>query len=132
MASLSTVREAVVQRVLNDVELRNNSWYDEEVVKLEGWADDLRLSLERELKEFDRQIADARREARVADTLAAKLEAQRALKALEQRRTSARRSLFEAQDRIAERRDDLIGAVERQLTVQPFWSQRFVVAWQLV
>ena len=39
----------------------------EEVAKLEGWADDLRLSLERELKEFDRQIADARREARGAD-----------------------------------------------------------------
>ncbi len=130
--NLAVAREAAVQRVLADVEQRNSGWYDEEVAKLEGWADDLRSSLERELKELDRQITEARRVARAADTLAAKLESQRVLKALEQRRTAARRSLFDAQDRIAERRDELIAAVERQLTVQTTWSELFVVHWRLI
>ena len=102
------------------------------MTKLDAWADDLRLSLERELKELDRQIAEARGVARGADTLAAKLDAQRALKALEQRRNVARRELFDAQDRIAERRDELIAAVERQMAVQQTWSERYVVGWRLV
>ena len=37
-----------------------------------------------------------------------------------------------AQDRIAERRDKLIAAAERQFAVQATWSERFVVEWRLV
>ena len=33
----------------------------EEADKLDGWADDLKLGLEREIKELDRQIKEARR-----------------------------------------------------------------------
>ncbi len=130
--AVTAAREEACQRVLAEVERRNAGWYDEEVTKLDAWADDLRLSLERELKELDRQIVEARGVARGADTLAAKLDAQRALKALEQRRNVARRELFDAQDRIAERRDELIAAVERQMAVQHAWSERFVVGWRLV
>ena len=31
-----------------------------EAMKLDGWADDLKVGLERELKELDRQIKEAR------------------------------------------------------------------------
>jgi adenine-specific DNA-methyltransferase len=130
--SLSAVQEGACQHVLAGVERRNAGWYDKEVVKLDTWADDLRLSLERELKDLDRQIMEARGQARSADTLAAKLEGQRVLKSLEHRRSGARRELFDAQDRIAERRDELIAAVERQLAVQATWSERFMVGWRLV
>lgn len=37
-----------------------------------------------------------------------------------------------AQDRIAERRDKLIAAAERQFAVQATWSERCVVEWRLV
>lgn len=131
-STLTAVREEACQRVLADVERRNVGWYDDEVTKLDASADDLRLSLERELKHLDRQTAEARGLARGADALAAKLDAQRALKALEQHRNAARRELFDAQDRIADRRDELIAAVERQLAVQSTWSERFVVGWRLV
>lgn len=128
-STLTAAREEACQRVLADVERRNVGWYDDEVTKLDAWADCLRLSLERELKHLDRQTAEARGLARGADALAAKLDAQRALKALEQHRNAARRELFDAQDRIADRRDELIAAVERQLAVQSTWSERFVVGW---
>ncbi|MFN7456414.1 MAG: helicase-related protein, partial [Gemmatimonas sp.] len=130
--TLAVARDQACQLVLAGVERRNAGWYDEEVTKLDTWADDLRLSLERELKDLDRQIMEARGHARGADTLAAKLEAQRTLKTLETRRNNARRELFDAQDRIAERRDELIAAVERQLGVKTSWSERFVVSWRLV
>jgi hypothetical protein len=37
--------------------------------KLDGWADDLKVGLERDIKEIDRQIKEARRAATAALTL---------------------------------------------------------------
>ena len=72
-----------------------------------------------------------RRLSRAPETLQAKLEAQRALRSLEARRNRARRELFESQDRIGQRRDELIAGVERQLQFSNTWNERFVVAWAL-
>lgn len=117
--------------MLRGVERRNGAWYNEEVSKLDRWADDLRLSLEQQLKQLDQQIAEVRRLARLAETLADKVELQRNLKGLEQRRNASRRELFEAQDRIIARRDELIEAVERQLAMSCQWDERFVLSWAL-
>ena len=43
---------------------RNAQFFSAEADKLDGWADDLKLGLEREIKELDRQIKEARRAAR--------------------------------------------------------------------
>ncbi len=131
-ARATEVREAAIKALLEDVERRNAGWYDEEVQKLDAWADDLRLSLERELKELDRAISEARRGSLAAVTLTDKLAAQRELKRLEGARAEKRRALYDAQDQIAERRDQMIAAIERQLGAQHTWSEVFVVRWQLL
>jgi adenine-specific DNA-methyltransferase len=130
-AALDAAREAAVARVLSEVDRRNASWYDEEVVKLDEWANDLRTSLERELKELDRAISEARRGSLAAATLAEKLDAQRRLKTLEQERATKRRALYDAQDRIAARRDEMIAAIERQLGSTHTWSEVWTVRWRL-
>lgn len=130
-ATLSAARELAIALVVAEVDRRNAAWYDEEVVKLDEWANDLRTSLERELRDLDRAISDARRGSLAAGTLAEKLEAQRALKALEKQRADKRRALYDAQDKIAERRDVMIAEIERQLGATHTWSEAFVVRWEL-
>ena len=76
--------------------------------KLESWADDLKLGLEREIKEMDRQIKEARRAATAALSLEEKLAAQKQIRALESQRNAKRKSLFEAQDQVDAQRDQLI------------------------
>src|SRR6185437_12709223 len=72
---------SAVQRRRADIELsiseRNAKFFDEESTKLEGWADDLKLALERELKELDRKIKEVRRSATAALTLEEKLAVQK-------------------------------------------------------
>ena len=58
------------------------------------------MALEREIKDMDRQIRDARRTASQAVSLEGKLAAQKQIKTLEGQRNSKRKSLFEAQDQI--------------------------------
>ena len=102
-------------QALAEAETRNSAWFDEEVDKLDRWAEDLKFGLERELKELDIEIRAARKATKSAVTLAEKLDAQRQVKQLEQRRAIKRKHLFDAQDEIDERRSALIDEIERQL-----------------
>lgn len=106
-------RHAEIQRTISG---RNAQIFEAEADKLDGWADDLKVALERELKDFDRQIKEAKRAATVALTLEEKLAGQKQIKALESQRNVKRKSLFEAQDAIDQRREVLISQVEAKLT----------------
>ncbi|MDQ3773573.1 MAG: hypothetical protein M3461_03950 [Pseudomonadota bacterium] len=73
------------------------------------------MDLEREIKELDRQIREARRAAMTALTLEEKLTGQKQVKALEAQRNQKRRSLFDAQDHVDKQRDGLISQIEGKL-----------------
>ena len=90
-------RQEAIRRRISE---RNAAFFEEEAAKLDSWADDLKVALEREIKELDRQIKEARRVATAALTLEAKLDGQRQVRALEGQRNSKRRALFDAQDEI--------------------------------
>ena len=110
---------------------RNARFFGEEADKLDGWADDLKQGLEREIKEIDRQIKDARRSAVGALQLEDKLSALKEIKALEQLRTTKRRTLFEAQDQIDHRRNELISQIEAKLEQKVTSTPLFQIRWIL-
>jgi adenine-specific DNA-methyltransferase len=95
---------------------RNSELFEAEANKLDNWADDLKVALEREIKDIDRQIKDAKRASTLSLTLEEKLAGQKQLKSLEGQRNNKRKSLFDAQDEIDERREQLIKAIEGKLT----------------
>jgi adenine-specific DNA-methyltransferase len=99
---------------------------------LDGWADDLKAGLEREIKEFDRQIKEARRAATATLTLEEKLEAQKRLKAIEAQRNAKRRALFDAQDDIDCHREQLIVEIEGKLEQKTTLLEVFSIQWKVV
>jgi adenine-specific DNA-methyltransferase len=121
-------RQVVIQRGISE---RNARFYEVEAEKLEGWADDLKLGLEREIKDIDRQIKEARRAAATALTLEEKLAGQKEIKVLETQRTQKRRSLFEAQDEVDRQREVLIATIERKLDQNITAEKLFAMRWQL-
>ena len=98
--SLAALREAEVSARLAEIDTRNARFFDEEVLKLDRWSEDLKLSLEHEIKELDKQIRELRRTAALAQSLQDKLTHQKQLRDLERRRNAKRRELFDAQDAI--------------------------------
>ena len=110
---------------------RNGRLFDEEAAKLDGWADDLKLGLEREIKEFDRLLKEARRDAAAGLTLEEKLAGQRHVKEIEAKRNAKRKSLFAAQDEIEARRDALIREVEGKLDQRVTLGTVFALGWRL-
>jgi adenine-specific DNA-methyltransferase len=93
--------------------------------KLDGWVEDFKLVLEREIKDFDKQIKETRRLPVAALTLEEKLRHQKEIKRLE----SSRKSLFDAQDDIDRRRDNLIKGIDTNLKVRYTRKTLFEVQW---
>ncbi|MCI0424092.1 MAG: DEAD/DEAH box helicase, partial [Acidobacteria bacterium] len=121
-------RQAAIQRNISE---RNARFFEAEADKLEGWADDLKVGLEREIKELDRQIKEARRAATTALTLEEKLAGQKQIKALEAQRNQKRRSLFDAQDQVDKEREELIAVIEGKLKQATTMQRLFILRWKL-
>ena len=117
-----------IQRVVSE---RNTRFFGAEADKLDGWADDLKVGLEREIKEIDRQIKEARRAATAALTLEEKLAGQKQIKSLEALRNAKRRNLFEAQDEIDRQRAGLIAQIEARLEQKIDLTSLFTIRWIL-
>jgi len=128
LATFSQQRQAEISRTISE---RNARFFEAEAEKLEGWSDDLKLGLEREIKDIDRQIKEARRSAVAALTLEAKLTGQKQIKALEVQRNQKRRSLFDAQDKIDQQREELISQIEGKLNQHAGLSELFTIRWSL-
>lgn len=129
LASLTALRQ---EAILKTISQRNAAFFEAEANKLDGWADDLKAGLEREIKELDRQIKEARRAATATLTLEDKLEAQKRVKAIEAQRNTKRRALFEAQDDIDYRREQLITEIEGKLGQKTTVLELFSIRWQIV
>jgi adenine-specific DNA-methyltransferase len=129
LGAITERRQAEIQRTIAD---RNARFFEAETEKLDGWADDLKVGLEREIKEIDRQIKETRRTATAALTLEEKLAAQKQIKALESQRNTKRRSLFDAQDEIDRRREQLIADIEGKLQQRLTENSLFAIRWKLV
>lgn len=118
--------------LLNEINQRNLIYFEQEVQKLDAWADDLKLGIEQEIKEVDRQIKEVRRATASALTLELKLSLQKQQRELEGRRTKLRKELFVRQDEIEAEHSDLIGHLERQLEQQIIEKNLFEIEWELV
>ena len=117
--------------LLRDVNERNLGYFEQEVQKLDAWADDLKLGLEQEIKEIDREIKEVRRTAATSPTLEEKLSWQKKQRELEGARSKLRRELFARQDEVEAQRNDLISQLEVQLQQQVEEHTLFTIEWEL-
>jgi len=130
-AVLAEIRDELRGFRLEDLQTRNEEFFEEEVDKLERWAEDVKFAIERELRELDTLIKAAKKTSKSAVALAEKLEAQKQIKALEAKRNTKRRQLFEAQDDVDRKRAELIEEIERQLQTKTSIEPVFTLRWTL-
>lgn len=131
-ATLLADIEARKQHLLSEINQRNLGYFEQEVEKLDAWADDLKLGLEQEIKEIDREIKEVRRTAAISPTLDEKLHWQKHQRELESKRNKLRRELFNRQDEVESQRNDLIAQLELQLQQQVKEQTLFTIEWELI
>lgn len=120
------------QQLQNEANNRNLGYFEQEVQKLDDWADDLKHGLEQDIKETDREIKEARRTAATATTLEEKLAWQKKQRELENKRNKQRKELFYKQDEIESQRNQLIEQLEEQLKQKIEEKELFFIEWEMV
>jgi len=120
------------QQIMEYNSEKNSQFFDEEMDKLEHWAEDMKLSLEKEIKDLDAEIKLKKAEAKKIFRLEEKVKLQRHIKDLEKKRSEKRRSLYEAQDEIDRRKDALLEEIEARLQQKIQENELFTIQWKLV
>ena len=128
---LEAVTKTLHSHRQEEIEKRNSQFFDEEVSKLDLWSEDLKAGLEVEIKDIDKEIREQKKEAAKVTDVKDKLEKQKELRKLEQKRKTMRQRLYEEQDKIDAQRDEMIARVEQQLASKVDVQEIFTIRWQL-
>jgi hypothetical protein len=118
--------------IVGEITQRNLQYFEDEVDKLDAWADDLKVVLEQDIKETDREISEVRRTAKLAPDLNEKLHWQKRQKELEKLRNKKRRELFDKQDEVDDRREELISLLEEKMNQKIEEQHLFTITWEIV
>ncbi|MGH9382060.1 MAG: SNF2-related protein [Thermoanaerobaculia bacterium] len=119
------------RELLDSLAARNGRWFDQEMNKLDRWADDRRSTLRATLDELDSALKAAKRAARVAPTLPEKLERQREARALEGKRDEAWRAFDGASRDLDRQKDELLDEIGSRLEQSARLEPLFTLRWRL-
>ncbi|PKP21642.1 MAG: DEAD/DEAH box helicase, partial [Bacteroidetes bacterium HGW-Bacteroidetes-21] len=120
-----------VQDILVNTSERNAVFFDEEMIKLDKWADDRKTSLEIELKQLDIDIKTKKAEARKLLKLEEKVKTQRQIKEMEKRRNEMRMNLYQHQDEVDQKKENLISDIETRLKQMTSLQEIFAIRWTI-
>ncbi len=111
---------------------QNHRLFNTEREKLERWADDKLLASEEALKDTKAKIAQVKRDSRKAPTLEEQSELQNQLRDLERQQRRQRQLIFDVEDEIMAKRDELIEALQERLTQTTDTEHLFTIRWRVV
>lgn len=110
----------------------NNAAFLQERERLERWADDKVAGAERELADTKARIRTLNREARLAVTTEEQRDLQLKIRDLERDQRRKRQAIFDVEDDIFAKRDDLIGRLEQRMEQQTQSEELFTIRWSVV
>lgn len=119
--------EAALSRALDE----NNQYFQREREKLEQWAEDQIHAAEQALHDTKDRIKDAKRGARAASTVEEQSVIQSELKELERQQRRQRQQIFDVEDEIEAKRDELIAALHRRINQHSRAVPLFRIRWSL-
>lgn len=129
---METLEQQTINLISSQSAERNSEFFDNEVDKLDKWADDMKIALELDLKKLDIDIKTAKTNAKKIVDLAEKLKTQRTIKDSEKKRNEMRKRLYDAQDEVDSRKEDLIAKVEAQLRQNIKTEELYSIRWKVV
>jgi len=118
--------------LLGEVEGRYSSFFEQEMEKLDNWADDKRKGLKGNLKEYDTQINELKKLIRGSKNLPEKLAYQRRAQKLEKQRDEAWREYDQQAKEIETKKDKLLDIIEAKLTMDVQDECLFSIKWTVV
>lgn len=118
--------------ILRELAERQSEWFDQEMAKLDNWAEDKRASLKFDLKDLDEQVKELKKQIRQTGNLPDKLAMQRRIRDLEKKRDDAWRAYDDAARAIEEQKDGLLDRVEEHLKQEVRVTDLFTLTFDII
>jgi len=130
-ASVRRIVENERKVILDELAARQAAWFDDEMDKLDNWAEDKRAGLKADLRELDDQIKTLKKEIRQTGNLPDKLALQKKMRPLEQKRDEAWRAYDAAAKEIEIQKDRILDQVEARLGQQVTEEELFTIRFRV-
>jgi hypothetical protein len=142
-APLDSVPETVSKRLEADAQKQitalnqtsqdlGRKYFLEECEKLEQWTDDEVTAVESQLNDVKKQIKTLTRQSRNISSALEQHRMHRQIAELEARKRLLRKKIFQVEDEISIKRDDLIQVLEKRMARRVEVHQLFVIRWSVV
>jgi hypothetical protein len=132
MESCQNIIKKEKAEIITQNDTRSGEFFETEIDKLEQWAKDMEISLDKEIKDLVAEIKLKKIEARNAKLLDEKVKLQRIVKELDKKRKEKVASIYAAQTQIEEDKDVLISETEAKLKQTITQTNIFSIQWEIV
>jgi ERCC4-related helicase len=129
---INDLEKQVISIISGQIAERNSEFFDAEVDKLDGWAEDLKKSLEIELKRIDIDLKAMKTSSKKVLDLEKKVKLQREIKNLEKKRNEMRQKLYKSQDEVDNKKENLLKRVESQLNQEMTLTNLFTIRFKII
>lgn len=128
---LDRLHDERVEIIKDERKTVNSKAFNDEIDKMERWANDARTALRRDLDSLEADIRLRKTEARRLIDLEGKVKAQRFIKELERRLADKRYRLYELEQEIENRKDQILDQTQARLKQRTSARALFTVRWRL-
>lgn len=115
--------------LLKGISARNTKFFEAELAKLDGWADDQIATSEKALKDIKKRLRELRNEAGKTSELVQQARVQSEIADTERRQRKLRQEIFEVEDRILAQRDQLVANIRGKLDPSIQKDTLFTIRW---
>jgi len=129
--TLESQRLSAEADLLKAISARNTKFFEAELAKLDGWADDQIATSEKALKDIKKRLRELRNEAGKTSELAEQARVQGEIADTERRQRKLRQEIFEVEDRILAQRDQLVANIRAKLDPAIQKDTLFTIQWTL-
>ena len=130
-SSLLANAQRHVDAQISEIVEANNRFFQEERDKLEKWADDKIFAAEQALSDTKNRLRSLKRESRLAASIEDQQRIQTDIRELETLQRRQRQEIFEVEDEIISKRDELIAALEEKLKQKTDIQDLFTIRWRV-
>lgn len=129
---MDSKREKHKDLLLEALQAKDTEYFQHEVDKLHKWAEDKILASEKELKDVKSKIKELNRESKKTASSDALLKMQTELRDQERKKKRLRQEIFQVEDEIEERRDEMIHAIKAKMLKAIHEAPIFTIKWKLI
>jgi ERCC4-related helicase len=129
---IESAKIKILEGLRTDLKNKDIRYLQHEVSKLNKWADDRILLVEKELRDIKMRIKELTRLAAQTSEPVEQLEIQKKLKELEKKQRKQRQLIFDAEDQIVEQRDQMIEEIEKRMMRNLNKTHIFTIHWNLI